>query len=113
MADFVPAVELIYRTLSQPSPATAKPAPVKVVAKTELTRADVSAILQRQRGASAEELQHIISEATKYGLTERERNTLGVDLSIEVARARRANDGKIRIRASSPKCLAYSRRHTG
>lgn len=95
MPNFVPAVELIYRALSQPSPPKPKPAPAKAVAKIELTREDVAAILQRKRGASAEDLQRIISEAKNYGLTEAERNQLCVDLSIQVARARQ-NQGKRR-----------------
>ena len=93
MASFVPAVEIIYRDIARPKPPLSTPAPAKVAARVELTREDVTAILQRKRGASAEVLQQIIGEATKYGLTEWERNTLCVDLSIQVAHARQ-NHGK-------------------
>ncbi len=92
---YITPVERAYRTLSQPSPPKPKAAPVKVAAKIELTRDDITAILARQRSASAEDLQQIISEAKNYGLTESEKNQLCVDLSIQVARARQ-NQGKRR-----------------
>ena len=95
MANFVPAVEILYRDIARPRPPQVKPAPAKVAAKVELTRDAVTAILQRQRGASAEDLQHIISKAKHYALTESEKNQLCVDLSIQVARARQ-NQGKRR-----------------
>jgi hypothetical protein len=49
MAEFIPAVELIYRDLSRPRPPETKPAAVTQVTKT-LTLADVDAIIPRANG---------------------------------------------------------------
>lgn len=91
MANFIPAVELIYRELERPKAPDTKLARANEDAKqVELTRDDVIAILQRKRGASAEQLQQIIADAKEYKLTPSERNQLSLDLTIQIAHARQS-----------------------
>jgi hypothetical protein len=88
------AVERIYRQISTPSPPEAtKPAIVTEEPKrVEPTRADVDALIQRQRVGTPQELEAILANAKNLRLTDGERNQIGVDLSIIVAqRARRVN----------------------
>lgn len=91
MPTFVPAIEIIYRDLARPRAPDGKTARVEAAKKTELTRSDVDAILQRKRGALADELQQIISDAKEYRLTPGERNQLSVDLTMQIAHARQSN----------------------
>jgi hypothetical protein len=85
------AVERIYRQISLPSPpvtiAHVRVEPKKI----ELTRADVDAIIQRTRIASAGELQHIIDHAKELRLSDGEKNQLSVDLTMQIAHARQRN----------------------
>lgn len=91
----VPAVELIYRQLSQPSPP--KPAaPSKIPDATpaiSLTWSDVDAILKRKRDASVAQLEYIIENTKRFRLTTYQRNDIGVRLTIMQAnRDRPASD---------------------
>jgi len=71
--------------------------PATVVAQAkpiELTRTDVDAIIQRKRYGSPEELQHIIDHSKDLGLSDGERNLIGVELSIAVAQRTRQVNGR-------------------
>jgi hypothetical protein len=94
MTPYVPAVELIYRSLAQPKPAGTEPSSVEAPPAIELTRADVDLIIHRECLATPEELQEIIARAKDYKLTDGERNQLGVDLSICVAQCGRQINGR-------------------
>ncbi|MGA7766035.1 MAG: hypothetical protein WCA27_07385 [Candidatus Sulfotelmatobacter sp.] len=96
MTQYISATEKIYRELSQPaSRPQLKPARVATDAKPiTLTRADVDAIIQRSRGASPEELEYAITHAKDLILTDGERDQLGCDLSIAVARRAQQVDGR-------------------
>ncbi len=88
----IPAVvERVYRDLARPR--TPQPQPARVTPGPRvITLADVNDILQRKRGASAEELQDIIFRAKEFSLSDGQRNQVSVDLSILMAhRARQAN----------------------
>lgn len=85
-SDFVPAVELIYRKLSQGSPP--RPAPKPVPQKAELTRADVELILQHRRAGTPDEIQYILDHSRKFHLADWEQNALSVQLTVEMAAAR-------------------------
>jgi hypothetical protein len=85
MTPYVPAVELIYRSLAQPKPQEPKPASVEAPPAIELTRADVTAIIHRKRLATAEELQEIINHGKQFKLTDGERNQLCCDLTIAMS----------------------------
>ena len=83
MSDFISTTERIYRELSAPEPVKPeKEAPAKAP---EITRADVDDILSRKRSASAEQLQNIIANSKRFGLTSYQRDRLGLDLSIGIA----------------------------
>jgi hypothetical protein len=89
---YIPLVERLYREIATPKPPPQQPAPVAEAKPIALTRADVDAIIKRQRSASPNELQFMIDHARDLGLTDGERNQIGVDLSIAMAqRARQAN----------------------
>jgi hypothetical protein len=90
---YITPVQRIYLQVSQPTSQPPKPATVAAQAKPiKLTRTDVDAIIQRKRYGSPEELQHIIDQSKDLGLTDGERNFIGVELSIAVAqRARQVN----------------------
>jgi hypothetical protein len=86
-SNFVPAVELIYRKLSQGSPP--RPTPVKQEPqKAELTRADIELILQHKRHSNPAELQFIIDHARHFHLSDVEKNTASVKLTVEMAAER-------------------------
>lgn len=91
---YITPVQRIYLEVSQPSSQSPKPAITVAEAKPiELTRTDVDAIIQRKRYGSPDELQHIIDQSKDLGLTDGERNIIGVELSIAVARrTRQVND---------------------
>jgi hypothetical protein len=87
---YITPVQKIYHQVSQPTSQPPKPATVAAEVKPiALTRADVDAIIQRKRYGSPEELQHIIDQSKDLGLTEGQRNFVGVELSIAVARRAR------------------------
>lgn len=92
MANFIPAVEVIYRELARPKTPETKPA-VAATTKPALTRDDVVAFLSRQRVATPSELAHIVGNAKEYRLTDSERNQLSVDLTIFMAHERQ-NHGR-------------------
>jgi hypothetical protein len=92
MSNFIPAVELIYREIARPKPPEPKPAHVDEVRKIE--RADVDAILRRERFGTSEELEHIIANAKEYKLTSGEKNQLSVDLTVAIARMKRQVNGR-------------------
>jgi hypothetical protein len=84
----ISAVERIYRELARPGAPVVREEPAEPVKRSELDRDQVQAILQRQRAATSEELQSIISNSKKYKLTQSERDQLSVDLTIQMAQAR-------------------------
>lgn len=90
---YLTPVQRIYLQLSQPASQLPKPATGDAKVKPiELPRADVDAIIQRERSGSPEELQYIIDHTKDLDLTDGERNLIGVELSIAVAqRARQVN----------------------
>ena len=85
-------VDRMYRDLAHFKPSR-QPAQVTAEAKrAELTKADVDTILRRTRGASAEELQQIISREKEFSLTNTQRDQVAIDLTIVMAhRSRQAN----------------------
>ncbi len=86
--------DLAYRQISEPKPCPAEPVRAVVATKTDLTRADVDTIIQRQRNATPEELEEIIARAKDFKLTDGERNQLGVDLSTAIAQRVRGQNGR-------------------
>src|SRR5260370_963990 len=77
--------------------------------KAELTKADVDAIIRRTRGASAEELQQIISREKEFSLTNTQREQVAIDLTIVMAhRARQANGPDHPTDEFIAKVLGYS-----
>jgi hypothetical protein len=94
MTQFISATEKIYRELSQPSKRP-QPKPAPAVAepkKTTPTRADVDALIQRQRVGTPEELEAILANAAALCLSLGEKNQLRVDLTMKMAqRARQVN----------------------
>jgi hypothetical protein len=89
---YITPVERIYRDLARPKAPGPKPGS-EATKKAELSRDDVSAILQRKRSASPEQLQQILNDTRKYRLTQCERDQLSLDLTIAIAHARQ-NNGK-------------------
>jgi len=89
---YITPVERIYRELAYPKAPETKPSPF-AAKRAELSGDDVRAILQRKSSASAEQLQQILNDAKKYGLTGGERDQLSLDLTIAIAQARQ-NNGK-------------------
>jgi hypothetical protein len=87
---YITPLELAYRTISQPSrpPQQAVKATGKAKAPTELTRADVDLILQRQRDATVAELQYIFDSHRQFHLSDGQRNQISTDLTITAAAAR-------------------------
>jgi hypothetical protein len=94
MSNFIPAVELIYREIARPKPPEPKPAHVDEVRNRNIERADVDAILRRERLGTSEELEHIITNAKEYKLTFGEKNQLSVDLTVAIARRARQVNGR-------------------
>jgi len=91
MTPYVPAVELIYRSLAEPKPQEAKPYPSEAK-EIELTRDDISAIIHRRRTATPDELQFSIAHGKQFKLTDNERNQIACDLTIAMSqRACQAN----------------------
>jgi hypothetical protein len=89
---YILPVELIYRELASPKPAETKSTRVTVEAKRiQPTRADVSALIQRERVGTPEELEAILANARDLRLTLGERNQLSVDLTMQIAQARKNN----------------------
>ncbi len=92
---YITPVQRIYLQVSQPASQPPKPATAAAEAKPiEVTRADVDAIITRARCGSPEELQYIIDHSKDLGLTDGERNFIGVELSIAVARRTRQVNGR-------------------
>jgi len=92
---YITPVQGIYPQISQPTSQPPKPATVAARDKPiDLTRADVDAIIQRKRYGSPEELQHIIDHPKDLGLTDGERNLIGVELSIALAQRTRQVNGR-------------------
>jgi len=92
---YITPVQRIYLEVSQPSSQVPKPVTAAAEAKPiEVTRADVDAIITRARYGSPEELQHIIDHSKDLGLTDGERNFIGVELSIAVAKRTRQVNGR-------------------
>jgi hypothetical protein len=89
---YITPVERIYRELARPKAQSVQPVP-EAVRKSELSRDDVSAILQRKSSASADQLQHILSDERKYKLSRSERDQLSLDFTIAIAQARQ-NHGR-------------------
>ena len=87
--DFIPAVERIYRDLARPEAPKPIPTSIGPPSTGKVDRDEVQEIIQRKRIASSEELQSIITNAKEYGLTRSERDQLSVDLTIQIAQARR------------------------
>jgi hypothetical protein len=81
---YVLPVELIYRELARPKPEDAKPASVTAVKPPPLTRADVDAIIHRQRTATPEELEEVLS-IKDFKLSEFARNQISVDLTVAIS----------------------------
>jgi hypothetical protein len=90
MANFIPAVDVIYRELARPKTPETKPA-VAATTKPALPRNNVNAFLSRQRQGSPAELEYIVSNAKKFALTPSEKNQLSVDLTIAMANARQGH----------------------
>jgi hypothetical protein len=89
---YITQLERLYRQISKPSPPQSTPAPVTVEPKKiEPTRADVDALIKRQRAGTPEELEAILANAKDLRLTHGERDQLCVDASV--AMARRARQG--------------------
>jgi hypothetical protein len=87
---YILPIELIYRSLAAPKPHEPKPASVEAPAG-KLTRANVDQIIHRERSATPEELQEILS-TKDLRLSESEVNQISVDLTIAMSqRARLAN----------------------
>jgi hypothetical protein len=88
--NYLTPVQMMYRTISQPSPSSPKLVRIAVPRKI-ITRADVDQIIQRRRSASPEGLQEIL-DTKDLKLTEGERNQISVDITLAVAqRSRRMN----------------------
>jgi hypothetical protein len=96
MVDLVPAiVERMYRDLASHKSAQPQPVSVETTAKQlTLSKADVDAILQRTRGASPEELEHVISHSKEFILTDGQRDQLCCDLTIAAAQRSRQGNGR-------------------
>jgi hypothetical protein len=89
---YITPVERIYRELARPKAQNVQPVP-EAAKKLDLSRDDVTAILQRKSSASADQLQQILSNERKYKLSRSERDQLSLDLTIAIAQARQ-NNGK-------------------
>jgi hypothetical protein len=89
--NYLTPVQMMYRTISRPSPSPSKLAPI-AAPKKAITRADVDEIIQRRRSASAEELEEILT-TKDLKLGEGERNQISVDLTILVAQRSRKMSG--------------------
>jgi hypothetical protein len=95
MTQYISATEKIYRELSQPKPPQPRLPVAADVKPITLTRADVDAIIHRQRAATPEELQEIIEDHGKqFKLTEFERNQLCCDLTISMSQRARQINGR-------------------
>jgi hypothetical protein len=94
MTELIPAVELIYRGLAQPSPPPPATKPEPEPQKPEPTRADVELILKHRRSAAPAELQHILDNSKKFRLTDWEQNALSVLLTVEMAARRAGSHGR-------------------
>jgi hypothetical protein len=87
---YLTPVQMMYRTISLPSPSSPKSPPI-VAPKKVVTRVDVDETIQRRRSASPEELEEMLT-TKDLKLTEGERNQIGVDLTLLLAqRSRRMN----------------------
>ena len=92
MTQFISQAERLYREIASPKPPQPKPAPAanEPAKTTALTRADVTAIIARQRSATPEQLAYIIDHAKEFRLTTGERSELALQSTIAAAeRARR------------------------
>jgi hypothetical protein len=91
-------VETIYRQIASPEPLQPKPVCVdkvdKTVKKITLNRADVDAIIQRTRGASAVELEYVIAHSKKFSLSDGQPDQLCCDLIIIGAQRARQGNGR-------------------
>jgi hypothetical protein len=89
---------MMYRQVSTPSspcPRETRPAPVSAEPqKVRPTRADVNALIQRERLGTPEELEAILANAKDLRLTPGERNQIGCDLSIFIAQRARQTNGR-------------------
>jgi hypothetical protein len=91
----ISATEKIFRELSQPKPPQPQPAHVPApVKQITLTREDVTAIIRRTRGATPEELQHILDYGKELGVSEWERSQISVDMTIAMAARSRQGNGR-------------------
>lgn len=88
---YLTPVQMMYRTISLPSPSSPKPAPIGAPKKA-ITRPDVDEIIQRRRSASPEELEEMLT-TKDLKLTEGERNQISVDLTLLVAQRSRKMNG--------------------
>ena len=82
--------DLASHKLPQPPPACGNTEAEKIA----LTRADVDQIIQRTRGASPEELEHVIAHAKEFSLTDGQRDQLCCDLTIVAAQRARHGNGR-------------------
>jgi hypothetical protein len=85
LSDYLTSTERLYLDIRQPVPA--KPAPPKVAelaAPLHLEPWDVDAIVRKKRSASADELQYVIDHAKRFCLTTRQRDEIGVRLTLAV-----------------------------
>jgi hypothetical protein len=88
---FIPAIaERLYHDIATPK--TLQPKPTHVVAAAvsiALTKDDATAIIQRKRTASPEELQYLLDHAKELQIDTWARDQLGVDLTVLMASKRR------------------------
>jgi hypothetical protein len=89
---YISATEKIYRELSQPKPPQPKPTHAAAELKPiTLTKDDATAIIQRKRTASPEELQYLLDHAKELQIDTWARDQLGVDLTVLMASKRRGS----------------------
>lgn len=91
----ISATEKIYRELLQPKQPQPMPAHVPAPStQITLTREDVTAIIRRTRGATPEELQHILDHGKELGVSEWDRSQISVDMTIAMAARSRGTNGR-------------------
>ena len=87
-------VDRMYCDLARPRKPQPHPAHVTEGPQVELTKTDVTEIIRRTRGATPEELEHILAHAQEYGLTNLQQNQISVDATIAMAQRSRVLNGR-------------------
>jgi hypothetical protein len=93
MTQFISATEKIFRELSQPKPPQPARPPAEVK-KIELTKADVTGIIQRKRSSTPEELEYVLAHSQEHGVTSWQASEIRLDLTIAMAQRSRGANGR-------------------